>query len=109
MRAGILDALHLSGVRYPGPLRRASGGIHATPGSKGMKLIARRHEFAFPRRPLVMGIINLVEEKVEVYTRPKGGKNPRYQERRDYAKDESVPLVIDGTQVGAIPVKELLP
>src|SRR5271156_1609386 len=25
-----------------------------------MKLIARRHEFAFPRRPLVMGIINLV-------------------------------------------------
>ena len=27
-----------------------------------MKLIARRHEFTFPRRPLVMGIINLVED-----------------------------------------------
>ena len=27
-----------------------------------MKLIARGHEFTFPRRPLVMGIINLVED-----------------------------------------------
>ncbi len=27
-----------------------------------MKLIARRHEIVFPRRPLVMGIINLVED-----------------------------------------------
>ena len=27
-----------------------------------MKLIARSHEFIFPRRPLVMGIINLVED-----------------------------------------------
>jgi dihydropteroate synthase len=27
-----------------------------------MKLIARWHEFTFPRRPLVMGIINLVED-----------------------------------------------
>ena len=27
-----------------------------------MKLIARRHEITFPRRPLIMGIINLVED-----------------------------------------------
>jgi dihydropteroate synthase len=27
-----------------------------------MKLLARRHTFTFPRRPLVMGIINLVED-----------------------------------------------
>ncbi len=27
-----------------------------------MKFIARRHEFHFPRRPLIMGIINLVED-----------------------------------------------
>ena len=27
-----------------------------------MKLLARRHTFAFPRRPLIMGIINLVED-----------------------------------------------
>ena len=57
----------------------------------------------------VYWIINLVEEKVEVFTKPKGGKSPCYQERRDYAKDESVPVVLDGTQLGTIPVKELLP
>jgi len=27
-----------------------------------MKLLARRHEFTFPHRPLIMGIINLVED-----------------------------------------------
>jgi Uma2 family endonuclease len=57
----------------------------------------------------VYWILNLVDEKVEVYTKPKGGKKPRYEDRRDYAKDESVPLVIAGKLLGTIPVRDLLP
>jgi hypothetical protein len=54
-------------------------------------------------------IVNLVNEKVEVYMNPKGGKKPRYEEQRDYSKDESVPLVIASKLLGTIPVRDLLP
>jgi Uma2 family endonuclease len=57
----------------------------------------------------VYWIVNLVDEKVEVYRNPKGGKKPRYEERRDYSNDESVPLVIAGKLLGTIPVRDLLP
>ena len=35
--------------------------------------------------------------------------NPTYRQRRDYGPTESVPLIIDGQEVGLIPVVELLP
>ena len=54
-------------------------------------------------------IVNLVDETVEVYTRPRGGKNPQYLERRFYSKEDSVPLVIVGKQFGTIAVRDLLP
>src|SRR5262249_18899758 len=40
----------------------------------------------------VYWIINLVESIVEVYLRPRGGKEPAYRERHDYGNGESVPL-----------------
>jgi Uma2 family endonuclease len=58
---------------------------------------------------VVYWIVNLVDRRVEVYSQPKGGKNPTYKTRTDYGPDDSVPVVIGGKRVGTIAVKELLP
>jgi Uma2 family endonuclease len=57
----------------------------------------------------VYWIVNLPESRVEVYTQPKAGKSPTYQHRQDYGIDDSVPVVIDGKELGRIPVRDLLP
>ena len=57
----------------------------------------------------VYWIVNLVDGRVEVYTQPRGGKNPTYRARSDYGPRDAMPVVVGGTPVGAIAVKELLP
>jgi Uma2 family endonuclease len=57
----------------------------------------------------VYWIINLVEAKVEVYTQPRGGRVPAYRERRDYGRDDVIPLIIAGQEVGVVAVRDLLP
>jgi hypothetical protein len=64
--------------------------------------------YAHSRLP-VYWIINLIEAKVEVYTHPKGGKRAAYRERRDYTKEESVPLVLAGRELAQIAARKLLP
>src|SRR5262249_27668440 len=54
-------------------------------------------------------IVNLPGAKVEVYTQPMAGKVPGYRHHQDYGIDETVPLVIEGREVGRIPVRDLLP
>jgi Uma2 family endonuclease len=54
-------------------------------------------------------IINVNERRIEVYTQPRGGKNPTYKRQTNYGPDDEVPVVIGGKQFGRIPVKELLP
>jgi hypothetical protein len=55
-------------------------------------------------------IVNIPEEQVEVYTDPTGPcDDPVYRTRRDYHRDEEVPLVLDGVEVARIPVRNLLP
>ena len=54
-------------------------------------------------------IVNVNDRRVEVYTQPKGGKNPSYKLRTDYGPGDAVPVVVAGKQVGAVAVKELLP
>jgi hypothetical protein len=53
-------------------------------------------------------IVNLIDRQVEVYTEPRGGKTPGYRQRKDYAEDETIPLIVAGRKVGAIAVKDLL-
>jgi Uma2 family endonuclease len=60
-------------------------------------------------RLAVYWIVNLQDGVVEVYTNPKGGKAPGYTTRRDYGRDESVPVIVAGKQLGTVPVSELLP
>jgi Uma2 family endonuclease len=58
----------------------------------------------------VYWIINIPDRQVEVYTDPTGpGISPSYRQRRDYREGESVPLILDGQEVGQIPVANLLP
>jgi Uma2 family endonuclease len=54
-------------------------------------------------------IINVDERRVEVYTEPRGGKNPAYKKQTDYGPGDAVPVVVAGKELGRIPVKELLP
>jgi len=54
-------------------------------------------------------IINVKERCVEVYTQPRGGKNPTYKQQTNYGPDDEVPVVIGGKELGRISVKELLP
>jgi Uma2 family endonuclease len=54
-------------------------------------------------------IINVNERRVEVYSQPRGGRNPTYRTRTDYGPDAAVPVVLAGKTLGTIPVRELLP
>ncbi len=57
----------------------------------------------------VYWIVNLKERQVEVYTQPRGGKNPTFKQHTNYGPDNEVPVVISGKELGRISVKELLP
>ena len=57
----------------------------------------------------VYWIVNLVDKRVEVYTLPRGGKNPIYRTRTDYTLTDTVPVIIAGQTLGSIPVNEFLP
>jgi Uma2 family endonuclease len=50
-------------------------------------------------------LINLIQRKIEVCTKPRGGK---CQQKVEYTEKESVPLVLDGVKIADIPVTELL-
>lgn len=53
-------------------------------------------------------IVNLVNQQVEVYTRPQTA-TPAYATRTDYPLGQAVPLVIGGVTVAAIPVADMMP
>lgn len=55
-------------------------------------------------------IINLVDRQVETYSEPTlEGDEPHFLRSQIYQPGQSVPLVIDGQQIGEIPVADLLP
>ena len=55
-------------------------------------------------------IVNLVEEKIEVYTYPLGKiEQPDYQQQQDYTRSDLVPVVIEGVEMGRLSVDALLP
>jgi Uma2 family endonuclease len=54
-------------------------------------------------------IINVNERRVEVYTEPRGGKNPAYKKHVDCGPEDAVPVVVAGKELGRISIKELLP
>jgi Uma2 family endonuclease len=58
----------------------------------------------------VVWIVNLNNRTVELYTDPTGpGDDPRYRAASTLGEDGRLPLILDGTERGAIPVRDLLP
>jgi hypothetical protein len=61
-------------------------------------------------RPLCLRIVNIPERQIEVYTQPSGPtENPEYAQLQIYKEGDSVPVVIDGKEIGLIAVKDVLP
>ncbi len=55
-------------------------------------------------------IVNLLENHLEVYTDPTGPADvPDYRQRRDYGRDQTVPVVLARREVAELAVSELLP
>ncbi len=55
-------------------------------------------------------IVNLVDRQVEVYSDPSGSSEPvGYRHCEVYRPGQEIPLVIEATEVGRIPVIDLLP
>lgn len=58
----------------------------------------------------VYWIVNLIDRRVEVYSRPTGPiESPNYDDCQIVADDGELPLVIEGREVGRIKVKDILP
>ena len=69
----------------------------------------KKRLYARARIP-VYWIINLVDNQVEVYTDPSGSaEQPDYRRRQDYGPGDTIPLMIEGTEVGRIAVNDILP
>jgi Uma2 family endonuclease len=54
-------------------------------------------------------IVNVKAGAVDVYARPKNGKDAPYPLAKSYRRADHVPLVLDGRRVAEIPVREMLP
>jgi Uma2 family endonuclease len=58
----------------------------------------------------VYWIVNIPDSQVEVYTDPSSSTpEPGYRQNKVYRPGDFVPLIIDGREVGAIAVTDLLP
>lgn len=53
-------------------------------------------------------IVNLIDRVVEVYSQPKGGRRPGYQDVKTYERTERIPLKPHGKLLGELPVKRIL-
>ena len=53
-------------------------------------------------------IINVEAKSIEVYSQPRGGKNPNYRKSATYAHGEDVPVIVSGKKRGTIPVDKIL-
>ncbi len=55
-------------------------------------------------------IVNIPERQIEVYTEPSGStEQPDYAKVTIYKEGDTVPVVIDGREIGRINVKDVLP
>jgi Uma2 family endonuclease len=58
----------------------------------------------------VYWIANLIESKFEVYTDPTGpAEQPHYRQRQEFGPADEIPVVLDGVEVGRIPIGNMLP
>jgi len=65
-------------------------------------------QYATARIP-VYWIVNLPQSQIEVYSAPSGkGRSAAYRDVALYARDDLVPVVLEGKELGRIPVRDVL-
>jgi Uma2 family endonuclease len=66
----------------------------------------REMKFIYAARGIpVYWIINLVDHQVEVYSEPEGGE---YRKSQVFSREQQVPVIIGGAEVGRIRVADLM-
>jgi len=95
--------------RHPGP-RETALAIEVSKSSLRRDRVWKSRIYARSGIPTYW-IVNLTGNVVEVYTEPTIGSDgePTYAVHRDYRTGESVPVVLEGREVGSIAAAELLP
>ncbi len=69
----------------------------------------KRERYAAAAIP-VYWVVNLRERCINVYTQPEAtAEGPRYAGHQCFGPDDEVPVILDGREVGRIPVREVLP
>lgn len=101
-----------------GPIRRYAS-EHPGPGDIALVIEVADSSLADDRsyqgrvyaraRLSIYWIVNIGAETLEVYTQPRAGKSPLYRRRQDYGREDRVPLVINGEEMGRIAVRDFLP
>jgi Uma2 family endonuclease len=94
--------------RHPGPDETALV-IEAADSSLAHDRVAKGRLFA--RAGIaIYWVVNLVDSRIEVFSDPSGpDSNPQYRQQKFYHRGELVPLVMEGKEVAAVPVDDLLP
>jgi hypothetical protein len=55
-------------------------------------------------------VVNIPCQRIDVYTRPSGPASaPAYENCQSFGPDDTVPVVLDGREVGRIAVRDVLP
>ncbi|HTE17796.1 MAG TPA: Uma2 family endonuclease [Armatimonadota bacterium] len=96
--------------------------LHRHPGPEDIGMVVEVAESSLPRdRGIKMRlyasagipvywILNLAEGRLEVYSDPTGPvEAPGFRLHTDYSGTDEAPVVLDGIEIGRIPVRELLP
>jgi len=105
------------GVIVPGPKKRYLRGkptrkeialvIEVADSSLRYDRTTKQRVYARDRLP-VYWIVNIPERVIEVYTEPKAGRAPTYQQRDEFVRGSRVPIVLLGENVAEIAVNDLL-
>ena len=94
--------------RHPGPQDVALV-VEVADSSLQRDRSLKKRLYAEARIP-VYWIVNLLANQIEVYSEPSGPhEQPDYQQQQIYGLADTVPVVIEGSEVGRLLVQDLLP
>jgi Uma2 family endonuclease len=69
----------------------------------------KKRLYATARIPMYW-IVNLLENQIEVYTDPSGSADqPDYRQRQVYGLSDTIPVPINGAEIGRLSTRDLLP
>jgi Uma2 family endonuclease len=96
------------GGRHPGPTDVA---LIVEVADDSLRRDRSRKKRAYARASIaIYWIVNLIDRRIEVYTDPTGpGDKPDYRRHEDFGTGASVPVVIDGKEIGSLNVADVLP